>query len=185
MQPMYGGRDKFGKMHHRFTIIHGNKQMNQPFKKNALERRSFLLTLLALGASPLGALADNADRTMTVWKDPLCGCCAEWVTHLEKNGFVVKVVDKGNQAIRAQLGVPPKFGSCHTAVIQGYVIEGHVPGADIQRLLKEKPRALGLAVPKMPIGSPGMDGPEYQGRRDPYEVLLIQKDGSATVFSKY
>jgi hypothetical protein len=159
--------------------------MNQPLKKNMLQRRSFLFMLLALSASPLGALAANADRTMTVWKDPLCGCCAEWVTHLEKNGFVVKVVDKGNQAIRAQLGVPPKFGSCHTAVIQGYVIEGHVPAADIQRLIKEKPRALGLAVPKMPIGSPGMDGPEYQGRRDPYEVLLIQKDGSATVFSKY
>lgn len=185
MQQMHGGQDKFSNIYHRLTIIHGNKQMNQLLKKNTLERRSFLLTLLALSASPLGALAANADRTMTVWKDPMCGCCAEWVTHLEKNGFVVKVVDKGNQAIRTQLGVPPKFGSCHTAVIQGYVIEGHVPGADIQRLLKEKPRALGLAVPKMPIGSPGMDGPEYQGRRDPYEVLLIQKDGSATVFSKY
>ncbi len=143
------------------------------------------MTLLALSTAPLGALASASDRTMTVWKDPLCGCCAEWVTHLEKNGFVVKVVDKGNQAIRSQLGVPPKFGSCHTALIQGYVIEGHVPGADIHRLIKEQPRALGLAVPKMPIGSPGMDGPEYQGRRDPYEVLLIQKDGSSSVFSSY
>ena len=110
--------------------------------KGALGRRSFLMTLLALSTAPLGALAANADRTMTVWKDPLCGCCAEWVTHLEKNGFVVKVVDKGNQAIRTQLAVPPKFGSCHTALIQGYVIEGHVPGADILDSLKNSPAPL-------------------------------------------
>ena len=172
-------------MFYRFTIIHGNKQMNQLLKKNTLNRRTVLMTLLAFSASPIDVLAANSDLTMTVWKDPLCGCCAEWVTHLEKTGFVVKVIDTGNQSIRMQLGVPPRFGSCHTAVIQGYVIEGHVPGTDIQRLIKEKPRALGLAVPKMPIGSPGMDGPEYQGRRDPYDVLLIQKDGSATIFSKY
>lgn len=159
--------------------------MNQPLKKSASGRRSFLMTLLALSAAPLGALAAASDRMMTVWKDPDCGCCAEWVKHLEKNGFVVKVVDTGNQAIRTQLAVPSKFGSCHTGFIQGYVIEGHVPGADIQRLIKEQPRALGLAVPKMPIGSPGMDGPEYKGRRDPYEVLLIQKDGGSSVFSSY
>ena len=87
--------------------------------------------------------------------------------------------------MRLQLGMPPKFGSCHTALIQGYVIEGHVPSADILRLLKEKPRALGLAVPGMPIGSPGMDGPEYKNRRDPYDVLLIQREGSAIVFSSH
>lgn len=159
--------------------------MNHPLKKSASGRRSFLMTLLALSAAPIGAIAAASDRMMTVWKDPDCGCCAEWVKHLEKNGFVVKVVDTGNQAIRTQLGVPPKFGSCHTALIQGYVIEGHVPGADIQRLVKEQLRALGLAVPKMPIGSPGMDGPEYKGRRDPYAVLLIQKDGGSSVFSSY
>jgi hypothetical protein len=159
--------------------------MNHPLQKSASLRRSFLMTLLALSATPIGALASASDRTMTVWKDPDCGCCAEWVKHLEKNGFVVKVFNTGNQAIRMQLAVPSKFGSCHTALIQGYVIEGHVPGADIQRLIKEQPRALGLAVPKMPIGSPGMDGPAYQGRRDPYEVLLIQKDGRSSVFSSY
>lgn len=159
--------------------------MNHPLSKSASGRRSFLMTLLALSAAPIGALAVASDITMTVWKDPDCGCCAEWVKHLEKNGFIVKVVDTGNQAIRTQLAVPLKFGSCHTGLIQGYVIEGHVPGADIQRLIKEQPRALGLAVPKMPIGSPGMDGPEYKGRRDPYEVLLIQKDGASSVFSSY
>ena len=148
-------------------------------------RRKFLITLLALSSAPLGSLANTSDRSVTVWKDPNCGCCADWVKHLEKNGFAVTVVETGNQAVRTQLGILPKFGSCHTAVIQGYVIEGHVPATDIQRLLKEKPRALGLAVPKMPIGSPGMDGPEYKGRRDPYDVLLIQKDGSSAVFSSY
>jgi hypothetical protein len=81
--------------------------------------------------------------------------------------------------------MPQKFGSCHTALIQGYVIEGHVPAADIQRLLKERPQALGLAVPGMPIGSPGMDGPAYGGRRDAYQILLIQKNGTATVFNSY
>jgi hypothetical protein len=81
--------------------------------------------------------------------------------------------------------MPQKFGSCHTALVQGYVIEGHVPVADIQRLLKEKPKALGLSVPGMPIGSPGMDGPAYGGRRDAYQVLLIQRDGSNTVFNTY
>ena len=159
--------------------------MNHPLQKSASLRRSFLMMLLALSTAPLDALAAASERMMTVWKDPDCGCCAEWVKHLEKNGFVVKVFDTGNQAIRTQLAVPSKFGSCHTALIQGYVIEGHVPAADIQRLIKDQPRALGLAVPKMPIGSPGMDGPEYRGRRDPYEVLLIQKDGRSSIFSSY
>lgn len=159
--------------------------MNHPAISSKSVRRKLLFTLLVLSSAPFGAFAAAADRTMTVWKDPNCGCCADWVAHLEKDGFVVRVVDTGNQAIRTQLGIPLKFSSCHTAVVEGYVIEGHVPGPDIHRLLKERPRALGLAVPKMPIGSPGMDGPEYKGRRDPYDVLLIQKDGSAAVFSSY
>ena len=81
--------------------------------------------------------------------------------------------------------MPQQLGSCHTALVQGYVIEGHVPAQDIQRLLKEKPQALGLAVPGMPIGSPGMDGPAYGGRRDRYEVLLVLKDGSTRVFQRH
>ncbi len=159
--------------------------MSHPVQPVMMVRRSFLLTLLAVTAVPLEAFASASDLSMTVWKDPNCGCCADWVSHLEKNGFAVKVVDTGNQAMRSQLVMPTKFGSCHTALIQGYVIEGHVPSGDILRLLKEKPRALGLAVPGMPIGSPGMDGPEYKNRRDPYDVLLIQRGGGATVFSSY
>lgn len=123
---------------------------------------------IAIAASP-NAIA------IQVWKDPNCGCCKDWIIHLEKNNFSLKVNDQGNNAARARLGMPQKFASCHTALVGGYVIEGHVPAEDIQRLLKEKPQALGLAVPGMPIGSPGMDGPVYGARRDAYQVLLIQK----------
>ena len=148
-------------------------------------RRAWLAgtAVLALASSTMIAYA--APATLPVWKDPNCGCCKDWIAHLEKNGFATTVIEQGNSAARARLGMPQKFGSCHTALVQGYVIEGHVPVADIQRLLKEKPKALGLSVPGMPIGSPGMDGPAYVGRRDAYQVLLIQRDGSNTVFNTY
>lgn len=148
-------------------------------------RRAWLAgtAVLALASSTMIAYA--APATLQVWKDPNCGCCKDWIAHLEKNGFATTVIEQGNSAARARLGMPQKFGSCHTALVQGYVIEGHVPVADIQRLLKEKPKALGLSVPGMPIGSPGMDGPAYGGRRDAYQVLLIQRDGSNTVFNTY
>lgn len=123
--------------------------------------------------------------TVEVWKDPNCGCCHLWVEHLQAHGFKVNVRDVGNTAARQRLGMPEKLGSCHTATVGGYVIEGHVPAADIRRLLKERPVALGLSVPGMPIGSPGMDGPEYKGRKDAFDVLLVQKDGSAKSFQAY
>jgi Cu/Ag efflux protein CusF len=87
--------------------------------------------------------------------------------------------------MRQRLGLPTKFASCHTALIDGYVIEGHVNVSEIQRLLRERPKALGLAVPGMPVGSPGMDGPAYGNRRDPYDVLLVQKDGSSRSYQSY
>jgi hypothetical protein len=120
-----------------------------------------------------------------VWKDPNCGCCKDWVAHLEAGGFKVKVNDTGNDAIRQRLGVDRKYGSCHTALIGGYAIEGHVPVREIKRLLKERPAALGLAVPGMPVGSPGMDGGLYGNRKDPYSVMLLTKDGGATVYQRY
>jgi len=83
------------------------------------------------------------------------------------------------------MGIPVKFGSCHTAVVDGYALEGHVPAKEIRRLLKERPQAVGLAVPGMPVGSPGMDGPEYKGRKDPYDVLLVARDGGARSFQSY
>ena len=148
-------------------------------------RRALLAGIAALALFPLTRPAPASAILIQVWKDPNCGCCKDWIALLEKSGFATTVIDQGNNAARARLGMPQKFGSCHTALVQGYVIEGHVPVADLQRLLKEKPRALGLSVPGMPIGSPGMDGPEYGGRRDPFQVLLIQRDGSTSVFNTY
>ena len=152
-------------------------------------RRRHLAAIAAIACMPGWALAQSATAPagplVQVWKDPNCGCCKDWMAYLEKNGFTTQVFDTGNTAVRARLGLPQKYGSCHTALVGGYVIEGHVPAREIQRLLKEKPQALGLSVPRMPVGSPGMDGPEYGGRKDPYDVLLVAKDGSATVFQSY
>ncbi len=141
-------------------------------------RRQTLGLMLALTASAsLPALAKPAPAAtpMEVWKDPNCGCCKDWVVLMEQAGFSVTVHDTGNAAVRAKLGLPVRLGSCHTALVGGYVLEGHVPAADVRKLLAEKPKALGLAVPGMPVGSPGMDGPEYGGRKDPYDTLLVTR----------
>lgn len=152
-----------------------------------MQRRQCLQALLSAGLTmSFGQRAAHAQVTaVDVWKDPNCGCCQSWVEHLQANGFRVAVRDVGNTAVRQRLGMPEKLGSCHTATVGAYVIEGHVPAADIQRLLKERPSALGLAVPGMVIGSPGMDGPEYKGRKDAFDVLLVQKDGSTKIFQRY
>jgi hypothetical protein len=141
--------------------------------------------LLGLSTLPIVGLAQSARVAVEVWKDPSCGCCKDWVTHLEQNGFSVKVNETGNSAIRASLGISQKLGSCHTAVVGGYALEGHVPAREVQRLLKEKPAAIGLAVPGMKVGSPGMDGAAYKGRRDAYDVLLVLKTGEPRVFASY
>ncbi|MCY7319804.1 MAG: DUF411 domain-containing protein, partial [Ramlibacter sp.] len=120
-----------------------------------------------------------------VWKDPNCGCCKDWVAHLEKNRFKVKVNDVGNEAIRTRLGVEAKYGSCHTALVGGYAVEGHVPAREILRLLKEKPDAVGLSVPGMPVGSPGMDGAAYGNRTDAYAVLLLKRGSAPTIYQRY
>lgn len=123
---------------------------------------------------------------MEIWKDASCGCCGDWIKHMEANGFKVDAIhDTGNNAVRARLGLAAKYGSCHTALIGGYVVEGHVPAADVKRLLREKPQALGIAVPGMPIGSPGMDGPVYGGRRDKYDTLLVLRNGTSQVFQSH
>jgi hypothetical protein len=148
--------------------------------------------LLALSAGPLTMVAPAARAQaparvlVEVWKDPNCGCCKDWVAHLEASGFAAKVNDTGNEAMRARLGMPAKLGSCHTALVGGYAVEGHVPAADIRRLLRDKPKAIGLTVPGMPVGSPGMDGKVYGNRRDPYDVLLVlDKSGATRVFASY
>jgi len=160
-----------------------------------MQRRKLLLAgpalalALPLRANPSGpAPAVKPDPTlpvMQVWKDPNCGCCNDWVAYLEREGFRVQVFDTGNTAVRQRLGMPMKYASCHTARIGSYVIEGHVNAREIRRLLAEKPQAIGLSVPGMPVGSPGMDGPEYGSRRDPYDVVLVLPDGSARVYQSY
>ena len=140
------------------------------------------LTAAGLG-SPLSAWAAGNDSLITVWKTPDCGCCKEWVTHLKKNGFEVVTNDiKDTAPMRQKLGLPAKFGSCHTAQLGAYVLEGHVPAQEVRRLLREKPQAVGLAVPGMPVGSPGM---EVGSRQDPYDVLLVMADGSSRVYQSY
>jgi hypothetical protein len=120
-----------------------------------------------------------------VWTGPACSCCHDWIEHLEANGFTVSSHDGGNSEARARLGMPVRYGSCHSADAAGYAIEGHVPAREIHKLLKERPNAIGLSVPAMPRGSPGMDGPVYGGVRDPYDVLLIDRDGAAHVYQSY
>jgi hypothetical protein len=150
-----------------------------------MKRRLLLQSLTAASLLAGAALRAQAQPRVEVWKDPNCGCCGDWVRHLQAEGFEVRVHDNGNTAARKRLGIPEKLGSCHTALVGGYAIEGHVPAQDIRRLLKERPPAIGLSVPGMPVGSPGMDGPEYGGRKDPYDVLLIAKDGGTRVFQSY
>lgn len=126
-----------------------------------------------------------APTAVEMWKAPQCGCCKDWATHLQSSGFSVTVHDEGNTSVRARLRIAARYGSCHTATVGGYAIEGHVPARDIRRLLAERPQAIGLAVPGMPLGSPGMDGPAYNGRKDAYDVLLLLTDGSARVFQHH
>ncbi len=122
--------------------------------------------------------------TVHVYKSPTCGCCASWVKHLEQHGFKTLVTDSNNVAgIKAQRGVPARVQSCHTAVVDGYVIEGHVPAADVQRLLKERPSVVGIAVPGMPIGSPGMEVPGQKPQA--YDVVAFDKQGQTRVFASH
>ncbi len=148
-------------------------------------RRTFLATLAgALASFALAAQATpGASPVVEVFKNPSCGCCGAWVEHLQAAGFKVQVNEvPDTAATRRQLGMPEKFGSCHTARVAGYLLEGHVPAQDVKRLLASRPQALGLAVPGMPVGSPGM---EDGGRRDAYQVLLIDRSGQARVFASY
>ncbi len=156
-----------------------------------MNRRKLLHTSVALAAGTLAGLglaAQPPRAVVEVWKTANCGCCKDWIKHLQASGFEVTTHDVSNDRkneVRLRLGLAEKFGSCHTALVNGYVLEGHVPAREIQRLLKDKPVALGLAVPGMPVGSPGMDGPEYGGLKDPYDVLLVQRGGTARVFQSY
>jgi hypothetical protein len=140
----------------------------------------FKAAMVSLLTMHLGVSA--ATPVVEVYKSESCGCCAEWVKHLQANGFTVKAQNVANPSdYREKFGIPQDLGSCHTGLVNGYALEGHVPASDIKRLLAEKPNAKGLAVPAMPLGSPGMEGP----RKDPYDVLLVQGNGRYTVYKHY
>lgn len=140
--------------------------------------KKILLSALLFSLSGLAGAAG----VMDVYKSPNCGCCAKWVDHMRDNGFEVKVHATDNmQPVKMRAGIQPGMGSCHTALIDGYVIEGHVPADDVKRLLEEKPPARGLAVPGMPMGSPGMEGP----RSERYNVVLFRNSGGNQVFARH
>lgn len=149
------------------------------------ECRRQLCAALALAAVAPIAAAQPDKPFMEVWKSYGCGCCDDWITYIQKNGFTVKVNEGGNNDARRRLGLPGAYSSCHTGLVNGYVVEGHVPAREVHRMLKEKPDALGIAVPVMPLGSPGMDGPNYGNRSEPYVVILVQRDGNATIYQSY
>lgn len=143
-------------------------------------RREFLALLAAAALAPAAAAA-QAPVLVEIWKSPQCGCCDDWTKHLQKNGFATKVHVVADTAdARNAAKIPAKLGSCHTARVGGYSIEGHVPAKDIRRLLAGKPKAVGLAVPGMPQSAPGMDNPGY-----PYDVLLVAADGRTSIYSRY
>lgn len=136
----------------------------------------------ALGFSTT-ALAAGAAQSIHVYKSPTCGCCTDWVRHLEENGFEVDVTETQNlNPIKVKAGLTPELASCHTAFIGDYVIEGHVPAADIRQLLASAPAAAGLSVPGMPIGSPGM---EMGDRKDHFKVILFNDAGQTRIFSEH
>jgi hypothetical protein len=147
-----------------------------------MNRKSFLRTMLVVPVAGLAGRLLAAATHVQVYKTATCGCCGQWVAHMKANGFDVEFENVPDTApYRKKYGVPDALASCHTAVVEGYAIEGHVPAADVQRLLKEKPKAAGLAVPGMVMGSPGMEGSTAQA----YSVILFTADGKTSVWSKY
>lgn len=144
--------------------------------------KQHVLRAALAAALSVPVLAMAAAPVIEVFKSEFCGCCSAWVEHLKANGFATRVKNVENPSdYRQRAGIPEELGSCHTAMVQGYAIEGHVPAGDIKRLLAQKPKAKGLAVPGMPLGSPGMEGP----RKDPYDVILVQADGKTRVFKHH
>jgi hypothetical protein len=137
-------------------------------------RRTAFVLMAGAASLPMAYTLAAEDHVITVHKDPNCGCCNGWVSHLREAGFTVRTVDTAElDAVKARLGVPADLAACHTAQVAGYLVEGHVPAAAVKRFLSEKPNASGLAVPGMPVGSPGMEG----GNPQPYEVVLFGPAG--------
>ena len=150
--------------------------------RHALTALAFIAGLATVTFFGMSREASAEGPAITVHKTPWCGCCAAWVDHMRDAGFSVRVTEMEDlAALKARYGVTAELASCHTALIGGYVVEGHVPAADVARLLKERPEATGLAVPGMPVGSPGM---EMGSEQDPYEVVLFGS-GTRETFARY
>lgn len=150
-----------------------------------MQRRALLWGVAGLAAVAVTrpAWAAAPLPTVEVFKSPYCGCCGAWVDHMKAAGFAVKVTEvQDTNASRKRLGMPEQYGSCHTATVAGYLLEGHVPAGDVKRLLAARPAAIGLAVPGMPLGSPGM---EQGDRKDAFKVLLVDKAGRASAYASY
>lgn len=149
-----------------------------------MKRVKILLSAMLLATSLAGqAQQAIADKEITVYRSPTCGCCGKWIEHVKQNHFVVKdIVSDNMQSIKQKYGVPEKLASCHTAIVDGYVIEGHVPAADIQKLLETKPDVVGISAPGMPMGSPGM---EMGGTADDFDVVSFDKAGHVEVFAEH
>lgn len=154
-----------------------------------IEHLLLLSAALAASGAALGATRERPapesgqPAEMTVYRSPSCGCCGKWIDHMKKQGFRIKEIQDDNmEAVKRELGIPPELASCHTAVVDGYRIEGHTPAADVKKLLSDKPKAAGLATPGMPMGSPGMEMGE---RRDKFSVLLFDRQGNIDKFNEY
>lgn len=162
-------------------------KQNHPYSRSrrcnnviySFSRLSWALLLWLLSVSATVTAAEAAD--VVVYKSPTCGCCKGWVEHMRANGYRVEVHDRQSVLpVKQAMGVPRNLQSCHTAVVGGYVIEGHVPADAVARLLREQPAIMGLAVPGMVMGTPGMEGP----RSDPYDIMAFDENGSATIYEQ-
>ena len=153
-----------------------------PFRPSTALLGGLTVFALMAAAAQTPAGPKPATGVLTVYKTPTCGCCKGWIEHMKAAGFQVRAVDMEDiTEVKQASGVPMKLRTCHTAIIDGYVVEGHVPADLVKKMLAEKPKVTGIAVPGMPVGSPGM---EQGNQKDPYEVLLFDKSGKTSVYAK-
>ena len=159
--------------------------MNNPAQSKLKSVRTLVASAL-LGLATLGGVSTAVatdDDEVVMYKDPNCGCCGKWAEHMRENGFSVKEISSAEMgAVKRAAGVPQKLGSCHTAKVGGYIVEGHVPASDVKRMLTEQPAIVGISAPGMPLGSPGMEGP-YPADR--YDVISFDGEGRTAIFSSH
>lgn len=149
-----------------------------------LNRRLFLGGAVIVGVTGTACAQTRSSRNLTVFKTPTCACCDAWIAHMREASFSTTItVLPSLKSVRSSRGMPDALASCHTGLIDGYVVEGHVPAADVVRLLAERPTAVGITVPAMPLGSPGMETP--QGHKEPYDTLLVLRSGATRVFARH